>query len=139
MHIQWDLRELYIPSYMHICPACRKKSSANLLRPRNENWHAHYFLCACSMATNAYISRGNLQDGWAHTFSLLVLQVFPIHLEGLHVLYNTLTCTVHVHKPTVRPEDRCRLFFNIQVVTCWEICLFVVLCRVQQPGSYCNG
>ena len=62
----------YIPSYVHVRPGFREKS-ANLqgtLKPHlrfynrflrlqtNENWHAHYSLCACSMATNASISQG---------------------------------------------------------------------------------
>ena len=40
---------------------------------------------------------GNLQEAWACTFSLLVLQVFPIHLQGLHMLYNTLGCALPVY------------------------------------------
>ena len=39
---------------------------------------------------------GNLQEAWARAFSLLVLQVLIIHLQGLRVPYNTLACTLHV-------------------------------------------
>ena len=50
-------------------------------------------------------------------FSLLVLQDLPIHLQGLHVLYDTLMCILPVYKPTVQRADSHRLFFDIQVVT----------------------
>ena len=32
--------------------------------------------------------KGNLHKAWASAFSLLVLQVLSIHLQGLHVLYD---------------------------------------------------
>ena len=50
-------------------------------------------------------------------FFLLVLQVLPIYLQGLHVPYNTLTCTVHVNKPTVQPVASQSLFLDVQIVT----------------------
>ena len=53
----------------------------------------------------------------AYVHSLLVLQDLPINLKGLHVLYDTLTCTLHVYKPTVQPVASRRLFFDVQVVT----------------------
>ena len=31
----------------------------------------------------------------ARAFPLQVFQDLPIHLQGLHMLYNTLTCTLH--------------------------------------------
>ena len=31
--------------------------------------------------------------------------------------YDTLTCTLHVYKPTVGPVASRRLFFDVQVVT----------------------
>ena len=43
---------------------------------------------------------GNLREAWTRSFSLLVLQVLPMYLQGLHV---------HLHvpcvyiKPTVQP------------------------------------
>ena len=49
--------------------------------------------------------------------SLLVLQVLPIHLQGLHMPYRTLTCTLHVYKATVRPVASRSLFLDIPVVT----------------------
>ena len=39
-------------------------------------------------------------------FSLLVFQVLPIHLQSLHVAYDTLTCTLRVYIPTVWPVTR---------------------------------
>ena len=46
-----------------------------------------------------------------------MLQVLPIKLQGLPVAYHTLTCTLHVYKPTVQPVAGCSLFLDIQVVT----------------------
>ena len=59
----------YISSYMHARPGYREKLAnlqgtlklhmrfynriLRLQRPPNENWHAHYSLRACSMATKA--------------------------------------------------------------------------------------
>ena len=37
----------------------------------------------------------------------------PIHLQGLHMPYNTLVCTLHVHKPIVRPIASSSLFFDL--------------------------
>ena len=64
----------YIPSYVHVRPGYREKSAdlqgtlkphlqfynrfLRLQGPHNEQWHAHYTLCARSMATNASISQG---------------------------------------------------------------------------------
>ena len=59
--------------------------------------------------------KGNLREGCAHAFSLLVLLVLPINLQGLHVLHDTLTCTLHVYKPTVQPVASSRLSFDVQV------------------------
>ena len=39
----------------------------------------------------------NLQEAWAHAFSLLVLQVLIIYLQGLHLAYHTCTYALHVH------------------------------------------
>ena len=61
--------------------------------------------------------KGNLREAWACAFSLLVLQVLPIHLLALYVLYDTLTCTLHVYKPTIQPVANHSLFLEIQVVT----------------------
>ena len=41
--------------------------------------------------------KSNVQEAWAHAFYLLVLQVLPSHVQGLHVPYNTLACTLHVY------------------------------------------
>ena len=40
----------------------------------------------------------------------------PIHLNGLHVPYDTLMCTLHLYKPTVQPVASRSLFLDIQVV-----------------------
>ena len=50
-------------------------------------------------------------------FPLQVLQDLPIHLQGLHMPYNTLTCTLHVYKPTIRPVASSSLLFDLQAVT----------------------
>ena len=50
-------------------------------------------------------------------FPLQVLQDLPIHLQGLHMPYNTLTCILHIYKPTVRPVASSSLFFDFQIVT----------------------
>ena len=42
-----------------------------------------------------------------------VLQDFPIHLQGLHMPYNTLMCTLHVYKHTVRHVVYSSLFFDL--------------------------
>ena len=59
----------------------------------------------------------HLRETWAWIFSLLVLQVLPIHLQGLNVQYDTLTCILHVYRPSVRPVADYSLFLDIQVVT----------------------
>ena len=60
---------------------------------------------------------GNLREVWACAFSFPMLQVLPIHLQDLHVPYDTLMCTLHVYKPTVRPVANRSLFLDIQEVT----------------------
>ena len=99
----------YIPSYMLVT-----EKSANLRRTlqshvrfynrmsrlhrsRHENCHAHYSLRAHSM--HPYL-KANLQETCTHAFSLIMLQVLPIHLQGVQVPYNTLAYTLHVYKPT---------------------------------------
>ena len=42
---------------------------------------------------------------------------FLIYLHSLHIFYHTLTCTLHVYEPTVRPAAGCSQFRDIQVVT----------------------
>ena len=78
----------------------------------------HIILCVYEvwLQTNPFL-KGNLQEAWARAFSLLVLQVLPTLLQGLPVPYNTLTCSLHVYKPTVQPVASCVLFLYIQVVT----------------------
>ena len=61
--------------------------------------------------------KGNVCETWARVFSLLVLRVLPIHLQGLYVPYVILTCTLHVYKPAVWPVASRRLLFDIKFVT----------------------
>ena len=61
--------------------------------------------------------KSNVRETWACAFPLLVLQVLPIYLQCLHVLYDTLTYTLHVYKPTVWSVAGCSLFLDVQVVT----------------------
>ena len=60
--------------------------------------------------------KGYLREACASAFSLLLLQVLLIHLQGLYLPYYTLTCTLHVYKPTVWPVASRSLFLVIQVV-----------------------
>ena len=69
----------YIPLYVHIYPGYKEKSAdlegtlklhmrfynriSRLQRPRNEIWHAHYFLRVCSMANNASASQMKFMRG----------------------------------------------------------------------------
>ena len=47
--------------------------------------------------------KGNVPGAWASAFSLLVLQVLTIYLQGLHVPCHTCTSALLVHKITVQP------------------------------------
>ena len=40
-----------------------------------------------------------------------------LHLQGLHVLYNTLTCTLNPYQPSVGPVASRSLFFDVQILT----------------------
>ena len=74
----------------------------------------------CGLAIWLYMHpclKGNVREAWARAFSLLVLQILPICLQGLHVSYHTLACTFHVYKSNVCPVASRSLFVNIQVVT----------------------
>ena len=51
-----------------------------------------------------------------------------MYLHCLHVLEDTLMCTLHVYKPTVQPVASRRLFFDLQVVTIWLV-EFTLLAR----------
>ena len=83
--------------------------------PHNENWHVHCSLHACSMATNASMSQGKFTRGLG--MCILLASVLHVSLHGLHMPYDTLTCTLHVYKPTVQPVASHSLFLDIQVVT----------------------
>ena len=48
---------------------------------------------------------------------MLVLQVLPIYLQGWHMLYDTLMCTLHVYKLSVLPVANHSLFLDIPVMT----------------------
>ena len=61
--------------------------------------------------------KGNVEEAWGRTFSLLVLPVFSIYLQGLYVLHNTLRSTLHENIPTVWPVASRSLFLDMQVVT----------------------
>ena len=58
---------------------------------------------------------------------------------GLHVVSDTLTCTLHVYKPTVCPAASCSLFLDIQEGTLllgsWEntTCLYIQISSTPQP------
>ena len=58
-----------------------------------------------------------------------MLQDRPIHLQGLHLSYNTLACTLHPYYPTVEPVASRSLFFDVQVLTLLlgKYTLFVVM------------
>ena len=56
------------------------------------------------------------REAWASSFSLLVLEVLPMYLQVLHVLYDILMYTLHVYKPQVWPVASRILFLDIQVV-----------------------
>ena len=50
--------------------------------------------------------------------SLLVLQVLPIHLQGLHLLHDAHVCTMHgYNKPILQPVLSRSLILDVQVVT----------------------
>ena len=61
--------------------------------------------------------KGNVQETWTRGYSLLLLQVLPIYLHSLHVLYDMLTCTLHAYQSTSQHLARCNLFLDIQIVT----------------------
>ena len=65
--------------------------------------------------TNASIYQGKFTRGLGTCILLASFVGFPHLLTLLVLLYHTLTCTLHVYKPTVRPVARHRLFFDIQV------------------------
>ena len=75
--------------------------------------HILLWMHVVCLQTHLYL-KGNVQEAWAHAFSLLELQLFQF--TGYALLYNTVTCTLHVYKPTVWPVASHRLLFDIQVV-----------------------
>ena len=48
--------------------------------------------------------KGNVREAWARAFSLLVLQVLSIYLQGLHMLYH-----IHSHVPCMNIYPLCGL------------------------------
>ena len=60
--------------------------------------------------------KGNIRETLGHVFSLLVLSILPIYLQSLQVMYDTLTCTLHVYKPTVWLVASRSLFLDFQPV-----------------------
>ena len=74
------------------------------------------YMHAVWLQTHPFL-KTNLREAWTCAFSLLVLHMLPIHLQGLHLTYDTLACTLHVHKLTVQPVASHSLFLDIQVVT----------------------
>ena len=61
--------------------------------------------------------KGNLRETCTCAFPLQVLQDLPVHLQGLHVPYYTLTCTLHPYQVAVGPVSIHSLLFDVQVVT----------------------
>ena len=77
----------------------------------------HIFSACMQYGQTHPFLKGNLQETCTRAFPLQVLQDLPIDLQGLHMPYNTLTCPLHVYKPTVQPVASSSLFFDLQVVT----------------------
>ena len=77
----------YIPSYVHICPGYREKS------PDVQGTLDMHIFSACTHYGHKHIHFS--RETCARAFPLQVLQDLPIHLQGLQVPYNTLTCTLH--------------------------------------------
>ena len=81
---------------MHACPGYREKAAdfqgAQKLHMRfynrisrsqracNENWHAHYFLRAHSMATNVFLSQGKFTRGLGMCILLASVASAPLSL-----------------------------------------------------------
>ena len=82
---------------------------SRLQRPHNKNYG--------SMAKNASMPQGKFTRGLGKCFPCYCCRCAPFTYRVCTGTYHTLTCTLLVYKPTVRPVANHSLCFATQVVT----------------------
>ena len=138
----------YIPSYGHVGSGYREKSlickghlsyMCNFIteyqgcRDPAMKICMHIIFCVHTVWLQMHpCLKDNIRETLGHVFSLLVLSILPIYLQSLHVMYDTLTCTLHVYKPTVWLVASRSLFLDFQPVRLLSI-HFICTCKSLLP------